>query len=85
MGWVLQGVIYPYFDLQGSLEGHLQHFQALVYVRGKFCHMTPRVLSLALGMAKDICSSVQGDHGVYLTPFTYTWAAYQLALIQLKE
>lgn len=34
---------------------------------------------------KVSCNSVQGDHGVYLIPFTYTQATYQMALILLKE
>jgi len=66
-----------------------------VIIRGAFAaslsiglcrrEILPRVLSLALSNAKNICNSVQEDHGVYLISFTYIWASYQLALILLKE
>lgn len=68
--------------------GDLQHLQAIVYVKRIFCHMNSKGSEAGpwyWKKKKVSCNSVQGDHGVYLIPFTYTQATYQMALILLKE
>lgn len=81
-GRVFAPILIP---LWGSFEGHLQHLQALVYVRETLPHELQGFWVWPLVLQKNICNSVQGDHGVYFMSFTYVWAIHQLALILLKE
>lgn len=85
--WVWREFFTPtLIALQALSEGHLQHFQALVYVKKDILpHELQGFWVWPLALQNYICNSVQGDHGVYIILFTYTWATYQLAFILLQE
>lgn len=76
----------PYSDSSlGIIWGSFAASSSIGLCKRNSATWAPRVLGLALGIAKNICNSVQGDHGVYFMSFTYVWAIHQLALILLKE